>query len=63
MVGSVHQQPALFDLSIMDNIRFGKLDVTKDEVIIAAKKANAFDFIMKLPRQEKCKISIFSKIL
>ena len=35
----------------MENIRFGRPDVTKDEVIIAAKKANAFDFIMKLPRR------------
>ena len=33
----------------MDNIRYGKLDATEDEVIRAAKLANAHDFIMRLP--------------
>ena len=33
----------------MDNIRYGKLDATEEEVIRAAKLANAHDFIMKLP--------------
>ena len=41
----------MYELSILDNIRFGRSDVTKDEVVIAAKKANAFDFIMRLPRR------------
>ena len=50
-IGIVPQEDALCDLSILENIRFGRPDVTKDEVIIAAKKANAFDFIMKLPRR------------
>ena len=50
-IGIVPQEPAMYDLSILDNIRFGRSDVTKDEVVIAAKKANAFDFIMKLPRR------------
>ena len=50
-VGIVPQEPAMYELSILDNIRFGRSDVTKDEVVIAAKKANAFDFIMKLPRR------------
>ena len=45
------QEPQLYNLSILDNIRFGKTDVTKDEVVIAAKKVNAFEFIMKLPRR------------
>ena len=34
----------------MDNIRYGKLDATDEEVIEAAKKANAHDFIMELPQ-------------
>ena len=50
-VGIVPQEPAMYELSILDNIRFGRSDVTKDEVVIAAKKANAFDFIMKLPKR------------
>ena len=33
----------------MDNIRYGKFDATDEEVIEAAKKANAHDFIMELP--------------
>ena len=45
------QEPHLYNLSILDNIRFGRTDVTKDEVVIAAKKVNAFEFIMKLPRR------------
>ena len=50
-MGIVPQEPAMYELSILDNIRFGRSDVTKDEVVIAAKKANAFDFIMRLPRR------------
>ena len=38
-------------MSILENIRFGKHDVTKDEVIIASKKACAFDFIIDLPNK------------
>ena len=38
-------------MSILENIRFGKNDVTKDEVIIASKKACAFDFIIDLPNK------------
>ena len=55
-IGIVPQENTLCDLSILENIRFGRPDVTKDEVIIAAKKANAFDFIMKLPRRFETQI-------
>ena len=41
----------MFDLTILENIRVGKTDVTQDEVVRAAKEANAFDFIMKLPKR------------
>ncbi|EMR07804.1 Putative multidrug export ATP-binding/permease protein [Bhargavaea cecembensis DSE10] len=44
----VLQDPFLFEASVMDNIRYGRLDATDEEVIEAAKEANAHDFIMKL---------------
>lgn len=47
----VLQDPFLFDMSIKNNIRYGKLDATDEEIVEAAKKANAHDFIMKLPAQ------------
>lgn len=46
----VLQDPFLFETSVLENIRYGKLDATEEEVIEAAKKANAHDFIMKLPK-------------
>jgi len=39
----------LFAGTVSDNIRYGKLDASKEEIIDAAKKANANDFIMELP--------------
>ncbi|MEH6457708.1 MAG: ABC transporter transmembrane domain-containing protein, partial [Cocleimonas sp.] len=45
----VAQQPTLFSSDIMHNIRYGKPDASKEEVIAAAKAANAHDFIEKLP--------------
>ena len=44
----VLQDPFLFEASVYDNIRYGRLDATNEEIIEAAKKANAHDFIMKL---------------
>lgn len=46
----VSQETYLFNQSILDNIRIGKLNASKEEVINAAKKASIHDFIMKLPR-------------
>lgn len=48
-IGIVQQDVYLFAGTIMDNIRYGKYDATDEEVIEAAKKANAHDFIMELP--------------
>ena len=48
-IGIVSQEPVLFFGTIEDNIRFGKPDATEDEIIAAAKMANAHDFIMDLP--------------
>ncbi|MDM5331942.1 ABC transporter ATP-binding protein [Ureibacillus composti] len=45
----VLQEPYLFEATVYENIRYGRLDATDEEVIEAAKKANAHDFIMKLP--------------
>lgn len=36
-------------MSIYENIRFGKLDATREEIEKAAQEANAHDFIMQLP--------------
>src|SRR5262249_34412598 len=44
-VSMVLQEPLLFSGSILDNIRYGKLDASTDEIIAAAKAANAHDFI------------------
>jgi ATP-binding cassette subfamily B protein len=48
-LGVVAQQPTLFSGDVMHNIRYGKPDASKAEVIAAAKAANAHDFIEKLP--------------
>ncbi|MGE7024338.1 ABC transporter ATP-binding protein [Solibacillus cecembensis] len=47
----VLQDPFLFEMSIKENIRYGRLDATDEEVMEAAKKANAHTFIEKLPDQ------------
>jgi len=44
----VLQDPFLFETSVFENIRYGKLDATDEEIIEAAKKANAHSFISKL---------------
>ena len=44
------QDTHLFSGTIMENIRFGKLDASDEEVIAAAKLANAHDFIMMMPK-------------
>ncbi|CRZ35174.1 ATP-binding cassette subfamily B protein [Herbinix hemicellulosilytica] len=48
-IGIVQQDVYLFAGTVMDNIRYGKADATDEEVIQAAKNANAHDFIMELP--------------
>lgn len=48
-IGLVQQDVYLFAGTVFDNIRYGKLDATEAEIFAAAKKANAHDFIMKLP--------------
>lgn len=45
----VPQEVILFSGTIRDNIKFGKQDATEEEVILATKKANAYDFIQSFP--------------
>ena len=44
------QDVNLFTGTVMENIRYGRLDATDEEVYEAAKIANAYDFIMRLPQ-------------
>ena len=48
-LGMVLQDTNLFTGTIMENIRYGKLDATDEDCIKAAKIANAYDFITRLP--------------
>lgn len=48
-IGIVQQDVYLFTGSVADNIRYGKPEATMDEIIAAAKNANAHEFIMELP--------------
>ena len=48
-IGIVPQETLLFSTTVMENIRYGRLDATDDEVIAAAKAANADKFIRELP--------------
>ena len=47
----VSQEPVLFDMSIHENILYGKPEASKEEVIDAAKAAAAHEFISELPKQ------------
>ena len=49
-LGVVLQETNLFTGTVMDNIRYGRLDATDEECIQAAKLANAHDFIVRLPK-------------
>ena len=48
-VGIVPQETLLFSGTIYDNIKYGKLDATEEEILAAAKSANALEFIERLP--------------
>ncbi len=48
-IAVIPQDTSLFHRTLMDNIRYGRLDATDKEVIAAAKKAHAHDFISELP--------------
>ena len=48
-IGIVQQDVYLFVGTVYDNIKYGRPNATREEVIAAAKEANAYDFIMSLP--------------
>src|SRR5699024_968746 len=49
-IGFVLQEPFLFSTTIRENIAFGNPDVTDEQIVDAAKRAQAHDFIMKMPK-------------
>ena len=49
-IGIVSQEPVLFATTIQENIRYGKEGVTQAQIELAAKEANAHDFIKALPQ-------------
>ncbi|MCX6994810.1 MAG: ABC transporter ATP-binding protein [Chlamydiae bacterium] len=50
-IALIPQDPSLFYRSLMDNIRYGRIEATDEEVISAAKKAHAHEFITKLSKK------------
>merc|ERR1712232_148090 len=57
-IGLVGQEPVLFNDTVYNNIALGKNGCTKEEVELAAKSANAYDFIMELPNQFDTNVGI-----
>uniref|UniRef100_A0A3Q3AU90 ATP-binding cassette, sub-family B (MDR/TAP), member 11a n=1 Tax=Kryptolebias marmoratus TaxID=37003 RepID=A0A3Q3AU90_KRYMA len=51
LIGIVEQEPVLFATSIAENIRYGRPGVSMEDIIQAAKEANAYNFIMTLPQK------------
>uniref|UniRef100_A0A3Q1EM99 Bile salt export pump n=1 Tax=Acanthochromis polyacanthus TaxID=80966 RepID=A0A3Q1EM99_9TELE len=51
LIGIVEQEPVLFATTIAENIRYGRPGVTMEDIVKAAKEANAFNFIMDLPQK------------
>jgi ATP-binding cassette subfamily B (MDR/TAP) protein 10 len=49
IIGLVSQEPVLFGASIKENIKYGNLEATDEDIIDAAKKANAHEFIKDFP--------------
>lgn len=55
-IALIPQDPSLFNRSIMENIRYGNLKASDEEVYAAAKKAYCHDFIMALPQGYESKV-------
>ncbi|XP_071071286.1 phosphatidylcholine translocator ABCB4 isoform X2 [Dasypus novemcinctus] len=51
IIGVVSQEPVLFSTTIAENIRYGRGNVTMEEIKKAVIEANAYEFIMKLPKK------------
>ncbi len=50
-ISMIPQDPTLFHRSLMENIRYGRIDATDDEVIEASKKAHCHEFVLKMPEK------------
>jgi ABC-type multidrug transport system ATPase subunit len=55
-ISIVLQEPLLFSGTIAENIRYGRLGASMEDVVLAAKDANAHDFIMRLPDQYETRL-------
>lgn len=62
-MGIVTQEPFLFGGSVLENIRYGRLEATDEQVIEAARAANAHDFILKLPEGYQTPVGERGKLL
>uniref|UniRef100_A0A671YEU4 Bile salt export pump n=1 Tax=Sparus aurata TaxID=8175 RepID=A0A671YEU4_SPAAU len=51
LIGIVEQEPVLFATTIAENIRYGRPGVSMEDIITAAKEANAYNFILDLPQK------------
>uniref|UniRef100_A0A8C9ZPP1 Bile salt export pump n=1 Tax=Sander lucioperca TaxID=283035 RepID=A0A8C9ZPP1_SANLU len=51
LIGIVEQEPVLFATTIAENLRYGRPNVSMEDIVSAAKEANAYNFIMDLPQQ------------
>ncbi|XP_043931521.1 bile salt export pump [Protopterus annectens] len=51
LIGIVEQEPVLFATTIAENIRYGRENVTMEDITEATKEANAYNFIMDLPQK------------
>lgn len=58
LIGIVEQEPVLFATTIAENIRYGRPGVSMDDIVTAAKEANAYNFIMDLPQVKPQEIQI-----
>ena len=61
-MGIVSQEPVLFATTIAENIRYGREEATDEDVERAAREANAYDFISKLPDVRECSTHTHEKV-
>ncbi|CAF3698457.1 unnamed protein product, partial [Adineta steineri] len=62
-LGVVSQEPVLFDLTIAENISYGLENITMDEIVLAATKANIHEFIQQLPQGYETKVGVKGSFL
>ncbi|CAF3888113.1 unnamed protein product [Rotaria magnacalcarata] len=61
--GLVSQEPVLFDLTIAENIAYGKENISIEEIIEAARKANIHQFIQQLPEGYNTRVGLKGELL